>query len=174
MKVSVAAVISLDGFVKKNTPVHTRDWISDEDKKFFADLVAKSDVVVIGRKTYRNMRPARDPTKHYVVYTHAPEQFAGEQRADHVEFTNEDPRELLKSFEAKAYKNILVAGGGAIISMFLKANLADELFITVEPVIHGAGLAFTGIEELGTKLTLQNIERLNTRGTVLLHYKVER
>ncbi|HSX04887.1 MAG TPA: dihydrofolate reductase family protein [Candidatus Saccharimonadales bacterium] len=170
--VRLAAVVSLDGKITKDSKVHTREWISAEDKQLFHDLIAQSDVIICGRKTYRNMRPVMDNTKRYVVYTKSPASYRAEARAGSIDFTDAQPSQLVAQLAAEGCKNILITGGGAINTLFLQAQLVDELLVTIEPVIHGAGRPLLEEYPPGQALQLLELKQLNARGTVLLRYAI--
>jgi len=168
--VRLAAVVSLDGKIKKNTETHTREWISKEDKARFASLVAESDVLVMGRKTYRNMLPVLPRHKHCVVYTRNP---TGQPRpSEQVAFTNDRPRAVLGHLYASGYKRVLITGGSEINTLFLADGLVDEVLLTVEPVMHGIGRPLLADNKLYVPLMLEGVERLNAGGTLLLTYRV--
>jgi dihydrofolate reductase len=167
--VKLVAVMSLDGKITKDTEIHTREWISAEDKQLFADLVAQSDVVISGMKTYRNMLPAMNKQKPFIIYTRSPDQY---QPTDNVTFTNTDPKSLIDRLHAEGHEHILVSGGREIYSLFLQSHLVDEILLTIEPVIHGSGKSFLAEHALDQPLQLTSIQQLNERGTLLLYYRV--
>ncbi len=48
------------------------------------------------------------------------------------------PKEALKLL--KDFKEVIVAGGGALNASFTEENLIDEIFIDIEPIILGKGI----------------------------------
>ena len=56
-----------------------------------------------------------------------------------IEFTNESPVELTTRFKSKGHKQMLVVGGPHVATSFLKEQLIDELWLTIEPKIFGTG-----------------------------------
>jgi len=63
-------------------------------------------------------------------------------------------------------------GGGQIAALFLKAQLIDELWLTIEPRIFGIGASFVNDEKLNIELKLLSCEQANEQGTLILKYKV--
>jgi dihydrofolate reductase len=67
---------------------------------------------------------------------------------------------------------MLVAGGAQIATSFLKEELIDELWLTIEPKIFGSGKNFVADEKLNIKLDLLSSEKVNERGTLINKYKI--
>jgi 5-amino-6-(5-phosphoribosylamino)uracil reductase len=90
----------------------------------------------------------------------------------------EDWLKLFSQLEAEGIERLAVLGGGAIVGELFLANLVDELWLTVCPVILGGVGAPTPVEGLGfrqgegPRLRLENLEAIE--GEVFLHYIVER
>lgn len=55
-----------------------------------------------------------------------------------------DPATVLVRLAEAGVKNVLVEGGGRIITSFLRAGLADRLIVCVAPMIVGAGVEAVG------------------------------
>jgi dihydrofolate reductase len=67
---------------------------------------------------------------------------------------------------------MLVVGGAHIATSFLKEQLIDELWLTIEPKIFGVGGNFVIEEKLDIKLQLISCERVNLQGTLITIYSV--
>jgi len=67
---------------------------------------------------------------------------------------------------------ILLGGGTKINSEFLKAGLVDEIHLTIEPKIFGAGQKFVDHYNLDINLELIECTKMNEKGTLLLKYKI--
>jgi dihydrofolate reductase len=63
---------------------------------------------------------------------------AGERHG--VVFTNESPAALVARLRKRRSKNIWLMGGGELAREFLKADLVDELYLGVVPVLLGEGI----------------------------------
>ena len=174
LTVRLAAATSLDGKIKQAAAVHARDWISPEDKALFAKLVAQSEVVIAGRKTYRNMQPALDHQQRYLIYTRSPGRYADEAIAGTLSFTDEPPHSLAARLRAEGVQRALLVGGAEINTLFLSANLVDEVLLTIEPIIHGGGRPFVNAGGLNQPLQLLSVTHLNRQGSLLLRYRVGR
>ena len=165
MKTFLIVAQTLDGFIAKD-PGHTPlEWTSAEDKKFFAERTIKAGTIVLGENTYNTIgRPL--PNRRNIVYT-SKEQIEG------VETTTEDPAALLQRLEQEGVLEAAVCGGSTVYTMFLKAGLIDTMYITLEPVVFGAGVSLFN-EAVEARLELASSTPLNKRGSVLLEYNVIR
>ena len=169
MKVICVMVSSLDGKITKGNSPNIHQWTSKEDQKYFHQLVETHSLIVMGRKTYEvsNVKPQAGKLR--IVITSNPSKYQG--ILSQLEFTNEDPKTLVKRL-ANQYSTMLLVGGGGLNTAFFKAHLVTELWLTFEPRILGKGRMFVEEEDLDTKLELLTSEKINEQGTILLKYKV--
>ena len=161
MNVFLIAAFTADGFIAKHSH-HLADWTSKEDKKFFHEMTKKAGVVVMGQNTYETIgKPL--PGRLTIVYS-KDKQYEG------VQVTQKPPAELLKELEAKDYSQVAICGGATIYTMFMQAGVVDKLYLSVEPVLFGQGMALFN-KELNAKLQLISSEKLGDN-TILLEYAV--
>ncbi len=162
MKVILIVALSADGFIAKDSD-HFADWTSKEDKKLFVDLTRESGVVIMGRNTFETIGKAL-PGRLNMVYT-------SKKLADkNIEATAEEPTLLLNRLAERGFNKVAVCGGQSIYDLFLKENLVDELYITVEPKLFGNGITLSKSFS-DTELKLIELKKLNN-DTLNLHYKV--
>jgi dihydrofolate reductase len=86
-------------------------------------------------------------------------------------YTSETPKELLARIRRKKKgKNIWLAGGGEIAREFLKADLVDELYLGVVPVLIGEGIPIfpSGYPQRNFEL-LEN--KTYSKGMIALRYQ---
>ena len=176
MKIVMAAVSSLNGKITKGKDPNIYSWTSKEDSKLFFSLIKKNNLIVMGSRTYEAARKIikHKKNKLRIVLTRNPKKYLEETKNDMLEFTNDTPLELIKKLENRGYNKMLLVGGGTINSLFLKYNLVDELYITLEPKIFGSGKNLIDEEALNVSLKLINIKKLNKQGTLLLKYEINR
>ncbi|MFA6081553.1 MAG: dihydrofolate reductase family protein [Patescibacteria group bacterium] len=91
-----------------------------------------------------------------------------------MEFSNETPEKLIERLSTLGYKKALLVGGSIINGLFLKNNLVDELYLTIEPKIFGKGKNIVEEQSLDKSLQLINVKKLNKTGTLLLKYKINK
>ena len=89
----------------------------------------------------------------------------GEDQAGHV-----DLRELLTALGRREISSLLVEGGAAVITTFLKEKLADRLIVILAPKIIGEGLNTVGdlgIRQMDDALRL-SFRQVSRRGDDLI------
>lgn len=174
MKIVLIMVSSVDGKITRWVDADAYTWTSKEDQDHFEKTRAKATLMVMGRATLDLIRPQLKKGKLRVVMTSNPAKYKLEEVSGQLEFTNEEPRDLVKRLEKKGYKKMLLVGGAGVNTSFFKQGLVDELLLTIEPKIFGKGKAIVTDEELNVRLKLLSIERLNKQGTLLLMYQVDK
>jgi dihydrofolate reductase len=167
-------LMTVDGKTTQGDNKNIYTWTSSEDQKHFFSLIKKYNLIVMGRKTFEASRPVikLEKEKLRVVLTHLPEKYFKESVKGQLEFSNETPKKLAKRMEDLGYKKILLVGGGTINGLFLKENLVDELYLTIEPKIFGLGKNIIEGQLLNKSLRLISVKKLNKAGTLLLRYKI--
>lgn len=172
MKTFVVFVTTIDGKITKWGDPIVRAWSSREDQSYFTELMKNSELVVMGSNTY-----TADPIKPrenrlIVVMTSKPGRYKNQEVAGQLEFTNESPARLIEHYSNTGFKEMLVAGGPHIATSFLKEDLIDEVWLTIEPLIFGTGGNFVIQKNLDLRLKLFSVEKMNEAGTLLLKYGV--
>lgn len=173
MKVILVAVASVDGKSTKWGDSNIYKWTSKEDHDQFFSLVDTHNLIVMGSKTYTAAKSVIRlmPGKITLVMTRTPENYSQETIPDQLEFTSENPRQIIERLHDR-YDQLLLTGGSEINTLFLKENLVDEIILTVEPYLFGNGTNLVADEKLNVNLTLLSMEKLNKQGSLLLRYKV--
>jgi dihydrofolate reductase len=142
-KVILLAGITLDGYIA--SPDDSLDYIemTKEGGRDLGVLFASADTIVMGRKTYDvslklmgGSYQAPGPRTETFVFsrTQPPGEHGG------VTFTRQSPAAWLKRVRARRGKHVLHMGGGELARSFLQADLIDELFLGVVPILLGDGL----------------------------------
>ena len=140
----------------------------------FKTPISENDLILMGGKTYetakKNIKPKAGKLR--IVITHDPERFSGDQKENQLEFTNRPIPELIQTLESRGFKQMLLLSGEGLNKQFFEAGLINEIILTVEPVIFGRGRGIIAEANLDLKLKLLSFEKLNNKGTMLLHYQV--
>jgi len=170
MHIALAYVTSLDGKIAKADGGRIADWASKEDGVLLTQLISHFEVVVLGRATYELQRPGLHKERLYVVMTHHPDTFAGDQVGGQREFTSDTPHMLVRKLAKRGYTSMLLLTGSALSTAFLKKGLIDELYITIEPLLMGRGTPMFEPEVLDAHCRLDKVARLNNSGTLFAHY----
>ena len=87
-----------------------------------------------------------------------------------------DPKRVVEDLGSRKVHSLLIEGGGELMASFLKANLINEMFVTVCPLIFGGKLAPTLVDGEGFLLPeaprLQLLDSKVVNEELFLHYKV--
>jgi dihydrofolate reductase len=163
MRVLLLAALTLDGKLAR-THVDFVNWSSREDKRLFMHTTKDAGVLILGHNTYKTF-PAPLPGRLHIVLTRAPAEQTPIPGV--VEFTNADPRAILDGLAARGYTTAVLGGGGTINRLFLAADLVDEIWLTVEPVIFGTGVALFEGAPFERRAHLIHLEPLGPGGVHL-------
>ena len=165
MNVFLIAAITADGFIGRDDG-HTADWTGREDKKVFVELTKRAGTMIMGARTFASIGRAL-PGRHTIVYTHHQERISVLE----VETTDEAPAMLIERLAKSGADEVAICGGAVIYDMFMQANVVDELFLTVVPIVFGTGVPLFK-SPLDARLELLEQTQL-ADGAILLHYAVQ-
>ena len=181
-KLTVHMVASLDGYIAKKdnsvswfeTPDHYEKGVTvtEEDIQEFARSV---NCYVMGSRTYEH---ALELSKVYGwPYGDVPTIVVSGRdlpiERPNIQLYNGDLLQLVNERLKTNYQNVWLVGGAALVKEFIRLNLADEIRLSIIPILLGDGLPFfdhTGLE--------QPLHLLNTTayqsGMVELCYEVKK
>ena len=165
MKVTLLMAMTADGKIGKSAD-HFQDWTGSEDKRMFKAMTHKAGVVIMGSKTFDTLgKPL--PGRQNVVITRNKS-----RRSDwpNLIFTGQLPAEILSTLENKGFSHAILCGGATINLLFARANLIDEIVLTIVPKIFGTGLSLFQ-ESIDLNLQLEALERLGAH-LIVARYKV--
>jgi dihydrofolate reductase len=165
---------SLDGYI--SAPNGGLDWLSfvpnpTEDDLGFSKFMDRVDAIVMGRVTFETV-VGFGSGWHYPIpgivlsstMKSAPEGFA-----DHVQFANGSPKEIVRIAYEQGFENLYI-DGGETIQRFLSEDLIDELIVTEIPILLGGGDRLFGkldqeltFEFLGTEVMLGQLVKKHYR-----------
>jgi dihydrofolate reductase len=172
MKVILVFVTALDGKVTRWDDPDVRRWTSQEDKEHFSRIWNESRLIVMGRGTFAEYPPKPVSGQLFHIMTNNPSAYRDSEVPGRIEFSDEKPRVLVSRFENEGFTEMFVLGGPRIFSSFLKEQLADELWLTIEPRLFGAGMSLAGDEKLDVSLHLISCDRVNEQGTLIARYSI--
>jgi len=169
-KVVLGLGISLDGYIARLDG--SVDFLFMPKDHSMGPFFKTIDTAIMGRKTYEvglKMGGAGafggSSMTYYVMSRSQP---AGERGG--VIFTNQTPADLIAQIRKRRGKNIWHMGGGELAREFLKADLVDEIYLGVVPVLLGEGLPLfpSGFPQRNFAL-LEN--KTFSKGLIALKYK---
>ncbi len=138
-KVVLGLGISLDGYIAR--PDGAVDFLFMPKDYSMAPFFATIDTALLGRKTFDaalKMGGGGFSGWSMDFYVFSRSRPAGKR--DGVTFTKQSPAALVRQLRKSKGKNIWLMGGGELARDFLKADLVDELYIGMVPVLLGEGI----------------------------------
>jgi dihydrofolate reductase len=161
--------ISIDGYIAR--PDGSVDFLFMPRDYSMAEFFAGVDTAIMGRRTYDKGREMGGGPSSYgsmKVYVLSRTQPAGEREG--VVFTRESPARLVGRIRKRPGKDIWMMGGGEAALDFLAADLIDELYLGVVPVLLGEGIPLfrSGFPQRDFRL-IEN--RTYSRGLIALRYR---
>ncbi len=153
MKVILLMAITLDGRTGKDSE-HFVDWTEQEDKKLFVQITKRAGVIIMGSKTFDTIGTPLPGRKNIILTRNRQRK----SRWDNLVFTDQQPRELLKSLEKEGFTEAVLAGGPTINTLFAREKLIDEVIVTISPLIFGYGTSLFS-EEIAMELELIDVDR---------------
>ena len=181
--VTIHMVASLDGYIARGDG--STDWLETTDvfesgaeltDAEVAEFLASVDCYLLGARTYETALAfeakgfgwAYGETPVFVL-THRDLP----RTREFVHFRSGDLAALVDGELRPAYRTIWVGGGGAVARELLRLGLADEVRMTLAPVLIGDGIPFCAA--LGADVALHLVEaKAYKSGMVALRHEVRR
>jgi dihydrofolate reductase len=172
MKTTLIFVSSLDGKVTKWGNSNVKSWTSHQDQDYYKKIWSTSRLIIMGSTTYNADPKTPLPNQHFVVMTRHPEKYKSIEVINRLEFTNQSPSKLIARFKKEGFSQALIAGGPHVATSFLKEELIDELWLTIEPKIFGIGENLAMEKKLDIHLRLISSKKVNKQGTLITKYAI--
>jgi dihydrofolate reductase len=173
-------VASLDGYIaKKDNSIAWFETADSYDKGVVgenaAEFVKTIDCYVMGSRTYEHA--VELSREHGWVYGDVPT-FVVTHRAlaalkESIELYAGDLRKLVNDRLKPTYENIWLVGGAALVKDFIRLDLADEIRLTIVPILLGDGTPF--FDQVGRErpLHLKDVTAYKN-GMVELWYEIKK
>lgn len=171
-KVSYGGAMSLDGFIAG--PNGEYDWIVMDPEIDFAEMMARFDTFLIGRKTFDTIRRqgtemADTPALKNIVFSRTM------KPADYPQLTiSDDAVRTVAELRSRPGKDIAVYGGGELFRSLLAAGLVDDVGVSLIPVLLGGGIPFLPSPAPRARLVLREQRLYKKTGTIGLRYDIKR
>jgi dihydrofolate reductase len=136
-KVILGLGISLDGYIARSDGAV--DFLFMPKDYSMGPFFKSVDTALMGRKTYAvSLKMGGNFGGSMASYVFSRTLPPGER--DGVIFTRESPAAVLGKLRRSRGKHIWLMGGGELVRDFMKADLVDELYIGLVPVLIGEGI----------------------------------
>jgi dihydrofolate reductase len=161
---------SIDGRICDSTG-HYSHHTSIQDRRLLEKRMRNAACLIIGRVTYQHVSK-RLPDKPTIVFSR---KYNTMRQRGNIYWINPERFDVLKLLRTINVKSALILGGARTYAWFVEKNLINDLYITIEPKLFGAGKALLSIKGFHPKqLRLMQFSRIGPGGTLLLHYKNRR
>lgn len=181
-KLTIHMVSSLDGIIAKED--NSVSWFNTRDEyekgvtltnEEIAVFLKTIDCYIMGSRTYEH---ALELSKSYGwAYGDIPTIVLTNRELpverENITFYSGDLNSLVNERLKPVYKNVWMVGGPMLANELVSLKLADEIRLSVMPIILGSGTLFfekTGIEQL---LHLKDVTAYKN-GVVELHYEIKK
>ncbi len=177
-KVTIHMVSSLDGFIaKKDGSV---SWLESTDsyekgislsEEYIAEFIKAIDCYVMGSRTYQHALTLGWPYGDVPVIVLTSRDLISSR--GNVKFYSGNLNKLVNDQLKPNYRNIWLVGGAMLAKDFIRLKLAEDIIISIMPVILGNGTLFfdyIGKEQL---LHLKDVTAYND-GMVELWYEIKK
>jgi len=175
-KITIHMVASLDGFIAK--PDGNVSWMQPKDQyekgetltvEKIEAFLQSVDCYVLGSYTYEHALELGWPYGEKPVIVLTSRQLSAKHKT--VEFYSGDLNQLVRQKLQPKYRNVWMVGGAHCTKAFLQAQLADEIVITIMPILLGEGTLFFDFIGQEQPLHLKDVTAYDN-GMVELTYQV--
>jgi len=148
-KLTIHMVSSLDGYIAKKD--NSTSWFETTDNyekgvsgQNTEEFLKTIDCYVMGAHTYEH---ALELSKSYGwAYGDTPAMVVTHRNLPverpHVELYSGDLHKLVNEHLKLKYRNVWLVGGAALVRDFIRLNLADEIRLSILPILLGNGVPF--------------------------------
>ena len=146
-KLIVGVAISLDGYIEG--PKGEYDWCFTDGDYGLTDFFKRIDALFMGRKTYELAQSQKEgggagfPKMTTYVFSNTLQQVK-----KGAVLVRGDLQQEVARIKSERGKDIWLFGGASLTSALMNLHLVDEVWLSVHPIILGAGKPlFQGIQE---------------------------
>jgi dihydrofolate reductase len=138
-KVVLNLAISLDGYIAR--PDGSVDFLFMPKDYSMVPFFKSVDVSIMGRKTFdAGLKLAGGTFDNYGLKCYVMSRSLAPGARDGYEVTRQSPRALVAKVRRSKGKDIWLMGGGQLALEFLRADLVDEIYLAIMPVLLGDGI----------------------------------
>lgn len=168
--------MSLDGYIAApDDDLSFLEAVHQEGQDYgYTDFISEVDTVIMGRKTYDWVMAQVPHFPHFnkvsYIITRHPRPSIG-----NTHFYTGDIEELVTRLKSQHNsKHIFVDGGAEIVNLLLAKGLIDELYISVIPVLLGAGVHLFEPEKYKPQTLRLLGAQAYDKGLVQLRYTIQK
>lgn len=172
MKVILVFVSTLNGKITKGDDPEVTSWSSKNDQDYYGKIWKDSSLIIMGSNTYNDnvIKPSKG--RLIVVMTGNPDLYINHKVPHQLEFSDNSPSDLTAFYDKTGFEQMTVVGGSKVATSFLRENLVDELWLTIEPRMFGKGHNLIADDPLEIYMQLLSYEKVNEQGTLITRYSI--
>ncbi|MFZ2985517.1 MAG: dihydrofolate reductase family protein [Candidatus Moraniibacteriota bacterium] len=170
MKTTLLMATSVNGFIARRDG--DEDFLPHDNWEQMIFYIKEHGNLIWGRKTYEAVASWGD--KYLESLRDFPIIIVSKSKKSFSESNVtvcSSPEEAIEIAKRNNYKKPLLSGGSSLNTSFVKANLVDEIIISVNPTILSEGLNLFSESDFEMKLALKKVNELSS-GIVQIHYSV--
>jgi dihydrofolate reductase len=137
-KVILGVAMSLDGFIEG--PNGEYDWCFTDQDYGLSEFFKRIDGIFMGRKSYevaQGETSGHNPWKGITTYVFS--KSLKEVKGKDVRLINGDAEEQVRKMRSQPGKDFWLFGGAELTTFFFNHGLVDEVWLSVHPIVLGAG-----------------------------------
>jgi dihydrofolate reductase len=170
MFLAIKMMQSLDGIIARSID-DDLSWGSSEDKKLYKKFTTEFGTVIVGSTTFEQMPRIAFKNRLCIILTRDKLKYSEYLENPNFVFLDPYPIKVVQYLESQNIEKAVIIGGSKINSLFLEANLVDEIFVTISPHIFGNGIRIFGNSTLDVKMELKTFEKISD-SELLLNYRI--
>src|SRR5579871_2563012 len=186
-KVIASPYVSLDGLIA--LPDGSSGWPTTGSERYHREILPllfeQADTIVLGRKTYETL------VQFWPFLSPEEDRFAGPMNTlpklvfsqslsevtwgkwQNATLVQDDPVDAISQLKQQAGKDLVIFGSGQLTSTLAQADLIDDYWLQLHPVVLGRGVPL--FREQTPRLDLALVEaRPSEEGILILHYQPAR
>ncbi len=173
MKVIMCMAQTVNGMIAREN--YDEDFLSHINWEVFVKLAEEMGCFIIGKKTYDVYQAKKSEEYSFDNLSTKKIIVSRDKKSKLLEGYTlaNSPKDALRKASESGFTRVLLTGGGALNSAFMKAGLVDEVIINVEPYVLGRGVRIFSEETFENKLELIEMRELKA-GVVQVHYKIKK
>jgi dihydrofolate reductase len=135
-KIILGLAVSLDGFIEG--PNGEYDWCFTDQDYGLNDFFKRIDAIFMGRKSYEESKKYEGQNPWQGIKTYIFSNTLSEAGANEVIIKGDVTKEV-DAIRNQSGKDIWLFGGAALTTSFINANLIDEYWLSIHPILLGSG-----------------------------------
>lgn len=167
MKVILYAAMSADGKIARGND--DAGFVSKIYIRDFGAMIEKIGNMIVGRRTYEIMQDDGDINYFNDLPMVVVSRRKNIKLVSPAHVVARSPRQAISYLQNQDFKTALVAGGASLNASFTASNLANELYLDLQPKILGNGVPLFRGETFEKKLKLLGVKK--TGNGIVLHYR---